>query len=56
MMLVNFSWVIDGKLAGMGQPPSHESVFETLDRKGVRAIVTAGSWRLSTSISRVSAR
>ena len=40
MMLVNFSWVIDGKLAGMGQPPSHESVFETLDRKGVRAIVS----------------
>lgn len=40
MTLLNFSWVVDGKLAGMARPLSEDRTFEELTQKGVRAIVS----------------
>ncbi len=43
MALANFSWLIEGKLAGSAQPGSHGSEEEDLrflQEQGVRAIVT----------------
>ena len=38
-VLPNFSWLIDGRLAGMGYPRT-EAMFNALRARGVRAIVS----------------
>ncbi|GAX62286.1 protein-tyrosine phosphatase [Candidatus Scalindua japonica] len=46
-MIRNFSWLIEGEIAGMGKPASSVNDFEFLKGKGVEAIVTLTEYPLS---------
>ncbi len=46
-MIRNFSWIIEGEIAGMAKPASSVYDFEFLKEKGLEAIVSLSEYPLS---------